>query len=105
MIQTLESLCNRIENDGVAALSPSAAAGIDFKQTLPLIKDTDLDMDRRMRTFENVVDCLFTQARRKPLPPYYRLQLLGHIFAAGSVRKEIWDTSLPAAPRRSRCGV
>ena len=46
--------------DEIAALvqrGGSPLAGLDFKQTLPTIKDSDLDLDRHLREFRGIVDC------------------------------------------------
>ena len=34
----------------------SPLAGIEFKQQLPVIKDSDLDFDRHMREFRSIAD-------------------------------------------------
>ncbi len=57
--------------DEIAALMTrqgSPLAGLEFKQTLPVIKDSDLDFDRHLREFRSIVDC-YALNRRKGVRP------------------------------------
>ena len=46
------------EGDGLAATSKmTALSDLEFKQTLPVIKDTDLNLDNHLLEFQNQIDC------------------------------------------------
>ena len=57
--------------DEVAALAQrggSPLAGLEFKQTLPVIKDSDLDLDRHLREFRGIVVC-YALSRKEGIRP------------------------------------
>ena len=47
----------------------SPLAGLEFKQTLPVIKDSDLDFERHLREFRGIVDC-YAMNRKEGIRPY-----------------------------------
>ena len=47
----------------------SPLAGLEFKQTLPVIKDSDLDFERHLREFRGIVD-LYAMNRKERIRPY-----------------------------------
>ena len=49
----------RLDEEEVKERHDSAysIAGLEFKQSLPVIKDSDTDLDRHIREYQSILDC------------------------------------------------
>ena len=56
-------------------------AGLEFKQNLPVIKDTDTDLDRHIREYQSILDC--HTIGRKGVRPYDMLTVFRKTLAPG----------------------
>ena len=65
-------------------------AGLGFKQTLPVLKDSDTDFDRHWRQFESIIDC--HAYGRKAVRPYDVLVVFRKTLAPGSARLSMFNT-------------
>ena len=86
-------------SDEIAALMQrqgSPLAGLEFKQTLPVIKDSDLDFDRHLREFRSIVDC-YALNRKEGIRPYDLLVVFRRTLAAASTRIKIYDSAIAQA--------
>ena len=91
-------------SDEIAALiqrQGSPLAGLEFKQTLPVIKDSDLDFDRHLREFRSIVDC-YALSRNEGIRPYDLLVVFRRTLAVGSTRIKIYDNMIAQAQKDSR---
>ena len=91
-------------SDEVAALMQrqgSPLAGLEFKQTLPVIKDSDLDFDRHLREFRSIVDC-YALSRKEGIRPYDLLVVFRRTLAVGSTRIKIYDNMIAQAQKDNR---
>ena len=79
----------------------SPLAGLEFKQTLPVIKDSDLDFDRHMREFRGIVDC-YAMNRKEGIRPYDLLVVFRRTLPANSTRLKIYDNVLSQAQKDKR---
>ena len=75
-------------------------SGFEFKQSLPVIKDNDLDLDRHLREFESLIDC--HSFGKRGVRPYDLLTVFRRTLATGSTRLKIYDTELARARKRHR---
>ncbi len=66
----------------------SPLAGLEFKQALPIIKDSDLDLQRRMREFRAIIDRR-ALARQAGVRPYDILVVFKKTLAPGSTRLKV----------------
>ncbi len=78
----------------------SPLAGLEFKQTLPVIKDSDLDFDRRLREFRSIVDC-YALNRKEGIRPYDLLVVFRRMLAVASTRIKIYDNAIAQAQKPS----
>ena len=76
-------------------------AGLEFKQTLPVIKDSDLDFDRHLREFRSIVDC-YALNRREGVRPYDLLVVFRRTLAQGRRRMKIYDNVIAQAQKDNR---
>ena len=53
----------------------SAITGLEYKQNLPVIKDTDTNLDRHIREFQSILDC--HTMGKKEVRPYDMLVVFG----------------------------
>jgi hypothetical protein len=79
----------------------SPLAGLEFKQALPVIKDSDLDFDRPMREFRSIVDC-YAMNKSQGVRPYDLLVIFRRTLAPGSTRLKIYDNSIAQAQKDNR---
>ena len=56
-------------------------AGLEFKQSLPVIKDTDTDLDRHIREYQSILDC--HTIGKKGVRPYDMLTVFRKTLAPG----------------------
>ena len=78
-------------SDEVAALVASRGsplAGLGFKQSLPVIKDSDLDFEKHLREFRAIVDC-YALTRQQGVRPYDLLVVFKRTLAPGSTRLKL----------------
>ena len=88
------------ERDAQGSYSSSLFSGIEFKKTLPQIKDSDTDFKRHWDNFQNLIDC---HSFGKKVPrPYEVLMLLAGTFPANSVRLRIYNTQVDRARKKGR---
>ena len=90
--------------DEISALTQSGGsplAGLEFKQTLPMIKDSDLDFDRHLREFRSIVDC-YALNRKEGIRPYDLLVVFRRTLAAASTRIKIYDNAIAQAQKDNR---
>ena len=78
----------------------NAIAGFEFKQNLPVIKDTGPDLDRHIREFQSILDC-HTFGKRG-VTPYDMLTVFRKTLAPGSTRLKVYDTALKRARKQGR---
>ena len=79
----------------------TSIAGLEFKQQLPVIQDSDLDFDRHLREFRSIVDC-YSLTRQSGVRPYDLLIVFKRTLAPGSTRLKIYDTAMAVASRAQR---
>ena len=77
-----------------------ALAGLEFKYNLPVIKDTDMDLERHIREYQSVLDCHATN--KKGVRAYDRLTVFRKTLAPGSVRLKVYDTAISRARKMGR---
>ena len=68
----------------------SGIAGLEFKQSLPIFKDTDTDFDRHYRHFQSIVDC--RSVSRGVITPLEVLTLYRKLLPVGSTRERAYTT-------------
>ena len=76
-------------------------AGLEFKQQLPVISDSDLDFERHLRDFRSIVDC-YALTKRAGVRPYDLLVVFKRTLAAGSTRLKVYETAMAIATRANR---
>ena len=76
-------------------------AGLEFKQALPVIKDSDLDFDKHMREFRSIVDC-YAVNKSQGVKPYDLLVIFRRTLAPGSTRLKIYDNVVAQAQKDNR---
>ena len=72
--------------------------GLEFKQTLPVIKDCDTDFYRHWRNSKSILDC--HSFGRKSVRPYDILVLLKKILPAGSSRLPVYNNIVDKARKQ-----
>ena len=78
----------------------NAITGIDFKQNIPVIKDTDPDWDRHWLAFKSILDC--HNFGRKEVRPYDVLILLRKALPTHGPRLRIYTTAVDKARRSGK---
>lgn len=76
-------------------------AGQEFKQSLPVIKDSDLGLERHLLDFRAIVDC-YALTRREGVRPYDLLVVFRRTLAAGSTRRKIYEKVVAKAIKDNR---
>ncbi len=76
----------------------NALAGLEFKQTLPVLKASDTDVDKHWRQFQSILDC--HAFGRKAVRPYDVLVVYRKCLPLGSIRLRIFNTCLERLGRR-----
>ena len=79
----------------------SPLAGLEFKQSLPVIKDTDLDLDKHLREFRAIVDC-YALTRQQGVKPYDLLVVFKRTLASGSTRLKLYENEVLKAVKAGR---
>jgi hypothetical protein len=79
----------------------SPLAGLEFKQALPVINDSDLDFDRHMRELRSIVDC-YAMKKSQGVRPYDLLVIFRRTLAPGGTRLKIYDNSIAQAQKDNR---
>ena len=85
---------------GSAPEKISAIAGLEFKQNLPVIKDTDPDLEGHLREFQSIIDC--HALGRQGVRPYDMLTVFRKTLAPGSTRLKVYDTAIKRARKMGR---
>jgi hypothetical protein len=75
-------------------------AGLEFKQNLPVIKDTDTDLDRHIREYQSILDC--HTIGKKGVRPYDMLTVFRKTLAPGGTRLKVYDTVVKRARKLGR---
>merc|ERR1712242_297076 len=75
-------------------------AGFKFEQSLPVIKDSDYDFERRVREFQSILDC--HSFGRRGIRPYDQLTLFRKTLPSGSVRLKVYDTAIKRARKAGK---
>ena len=76
-------------------------AGLEFKQSLPVIKDGDLDWDKHVREFHSIMDCYAVQ-RKNGVNPFDMLTIFQRTLPVGSTRRLIYETAIEKARNAHR---
>ncbi len=79
----------------------SPRARLKCKQSLPVIKDSDLDFERRLRELRAIVDC-YALTRREGIRPYDLLVVFKKTLAPGSTRLKNYDDEMARASRMGK---
>ena len=79
----------------------SPLAGLEYKQSLPVIKDSDLDFDKHLRDFKGIIDC-YALTRKDSVRPYDLLVVFKKTLAVGSTRMKIYENEIALAVRANR---
>ena len=79
----------------------SPLAGLEFTQSLPVIEDSDLDLEKHLRDFRGIVDC-YQLMRNEGIRPYDLLVVFKTTLAAGSTRLKIYDNEVNKASKAGR---
>ena len=98
--ETLVGAAQPPEDRAVATDRLNAIAGFEFKQSLPVIKDSDFDFERHVREFQSILDC-HTFGRRG-IRPYDQLTVFRKTLPAGSVRLKVYDTAVKRARKAGK---
>ena len=78
-----------------------ALAGLDTK-SLPLLQDSDRDLESHVDYFNSILDChAATRNRYAVIKPYDRLIMFDKTLGGG-VRKQIFETEMTKARRQGR---
>ena len=83
----------------LAALTASRGsplAGLEFKQSLPVIRDSDLDLEKHLREFRGIVDC-YALTGNQGIRAYDLLVVFKKTLVAGSTRLKIYDSEVNKA--------
>ncbi len=78
----------------------NALAGLEFKQKLPAIKDSDKDLDAHLREFQSIL-YIHTFGRRA-VRPLDRLVVYKNTLQQGGVRAKIYEHEHRVATRKGR---
>ena len=78
----------------------NALTGIKFDQTLPVLKDSDVDFSRHWRNFKSIMDC--HAYGRRGVRPLDMLTVFRKTLPVGSVRLRAYDTHVDRARRTGR---
>ncbi len=94
------------ETVGASALAPpfadesmmaygrsSPLAGLEFKQARPIIKGSDLDLERHTRKFRAIID-RHALTRQAGVRPYDILVVFRRTLAPGSTRLKVYETEV-----------
>ena len=103
-IKAPSSPLKNVGSDEIAALvqrQGSPLAGLEFKQTLPVIKDSDLDFDRHLREFRSIVDC-YALSRKEGIRQYDLSVVFRRTLAVASTRIKIDDNMTAQAQKDNR---
>ena len=76
----------------------NAISGFEIKQNLPVIKDTDLDLDRHLSEFHSLIDC--HSFGKRGVRPYDVLQVFRRTLAPGSTRLKVYETTVGKARKQ-----
>ena len=76
----------------------NAISGFEFKQSLPVIKDTDPDLDSHLREFHSLIDC--HSFGKRGVRPYDMLLVFRRTLAPGSTRLKVYDTVMNRARKK-----
>ena len=98
--ETLVGAAQPPDDRAVATDRLNAIAGFEFKQSLPVIKDSDFDFERHVREFQSILDC-HTFGRRG-IRPYDQLTVFRKTLPAGSVRLKVYDTAVKRARKAGK---
>ena len=77
-----------------------AITGLEYKQNLPVIKDTDTNLERHVREFQSILDC--HTVGKKGVRPYAMLSVFRKTLAPGSTRLKVYDTVVNRARKQGR---
>ena len=77
-----------------------AISGLEVKQSLPVIKDTDPDLEKHIREFQSIMDC--QAVGRKGVRPYDVLLVFRKTLAPGSTRLKVYETEVRRALKAKR---
>merc|ERR1712039_469663 len=69
---------------------------------LPVIKDTDTDLDRHIREFQSILDCHTMGRGGGGVRPYDALTVFRKTLAGGSTRLKVYDTVVRRARKLGR---
>ena len=78
----------------------NALTGLEYKQTLPVIKDTDPDWDKRYRQFKSIIDC--HAFGRRGVRPYDVILLLRKTLPSTGPRIRVYNTVIEQAQLAGR---
>ena len=78
----------------------SGIAGLEFKQNLQVLKDTETDFERHYRHFQSIVDC--HSVSRGVITPLEVLTLYRKCLPVGSTRERAYTTLVTRAQRNGR---
>ncbi len=90
---------NILTADEISALvqrGGNPPAGLDFKQQLPVVKDSDLDFDRHTHEFRSIVDC-YALNKKEGVRPYDLLVIFRKTLFPKGMRVKIYDTAIAQA--------
>ena len=92
----------RLDEEEVKERHDSAysIAGLEFKQSLPAIKDSDTDLDRHIREYQSILDC--HTIGKKRVRPYDMLSVFRKTLVPGGTRLKVYDTAVPRARKQGR---
>ena len=81
-----------------------ALSGIEFKQTIPVLKDTDVYFDKHWRNFTNIIDCHVTSkgGTTEGVRPYDVLTLYKRCLPEGSTRLRLYSLAVDRARKKGR---
>ena len=79
----------------------TSTAGLEFKQSLPVIQDSDLDFDRHLQEFRGIVDC-YSLTKQQGVKPYDLLIVFKKTLAIGSTRLKVYETAMAVARKANR---
>ena len=88
------------DDRAVAADRLNALAGFEFKQSLPVIEDSDPDLERHVREFQSILDCHYFG--RRGIRPCDMLTVFRKTLPAASVRLQVYDTAIKRARKTGR---
>ena len=108
MLKTMDSIANRLtqqqeedkNGEDTRRERVNALVGLEFKQSLPVLKDSDTDFESHWRQFQSVLDC--HSFGRQGVRPLEVLTVYRRCLPAGSTRLQIYEIMLKRAQKKGR---